>query len=101
MGASAADSTYSMTLNGTFGDGGTDSVATGVAALFHASVTLAGTSTVSCGPNITTKLSGQVTLTNPDGTPDTDFPAGLEVSIRPAAASSGRRRSRATGPSRS
>jgi hypothetical protein len=76
--------TYSMTLNGTFGDGGTDSVATGVTAPFLASssVTLSAASTSLSYPNITTKLSGQVTLTNPDGTSDTDFPAGLEVSIR-------------------
>jgi hypothetical protein len=76
--------TYSMTLNGTFGDGGTDSVATGVTVPFLASsaVTLSAASTSLSYPSITTKLSGQVTLTNPDGTSDTDFPAGLEVSIR-------------------
>jgi hypothetical protein len=76
--------TYSMTLNGTFGDGGTDSVATGVTAPFLASsaVTLSAAPTSLSYPNIATKLSGQVTLTNPDGTSDTDFPAGLEVSIQ-------------------
>src|SRR6202042_898776 len=76
--------TYSMTLNGPFGDGGSDSVATGVTAPFLASsaVTLSAASTSLSYPSITTKLSGQVTLTNPDGTSDTDFPAGLEVSIR-------------------
>jgi len=76
--------TYSMTLNGTFGDGGTDSVATGVTAPFLASsaVTLSAAGTSLSYPNITTTLSGQVTLTNPDGTPDTDFPAGLEVGIQ-------------------
>jgi hypothetical protein len=76
--------TYSMTLNGTFGDGGTDSVATGVTAPFLASssVTLSAASTSLSYPNNTTTLSGQVTLTNPDGTSDTDFPAGLEVAIQ-------------------
>ena len=80
-----------MTLNGTFADGGTDSVATGVTAPFLASsaVTLSAASTSLSYPNNTTTLSGQVTLTNPDGTPDTDFPAGLEVAIQVASGTLG------------
>jgi hypothetical protein len=76
--------TYSMTLTGDFSDGGIDSVETGdtLPDLASSSVTLSAASTSLSYPNITTKLSGQVTLTNPDGTPDTDFPAGLEVSIQ-------------------
>jgi hypothetical protein len=76
--------TYSMTLTTSFADGGTDTVATGDTLPFLASssVTLSAASTSLSYPNIATKLSGQVTLTNPDGTSDTDFPAGLEVSIQ-------------------
>jgi hypothetical protein len=82
---------YTMTLNGTFADGGTDSVATGVTVPFLASsaVTLSAASTSLSYPNNSTTLSGQVTLTNPDGTADTVFPAGLEVAFQEASGTLG------------
>jgi hypothetical protein len=76
--------TYSVTLNGTFADAGTDSHP--AAAIFPflatSSVTLAAADSSLGYPNISTPLSGKVTLTNPDGTPDTDYSSpALLVSI--------------------
>ena len=61
-------------------------MATAVTVPFQAtsSVTLSAASTSLSYPNNSTTLSGQVTLTNPDGTADTDFPAGLEVAFEEA-----------------
>jgi hypothetical protein len=77
---------YSVSLTGTFADTTTYSLATGDTFNFDAtsSVTLSAANASLSYPNTATTLSGQVTLTNPDGTPDTDYtsPAGLEVSIQ-------------------
>jgi hypothetical protein len=77
---------YSISLTGTFADTTTHSLATGDTFRFDAtsSVTLSAANASLSYPNIATTLSGQVTLTNPDGTPDTDYstPAGLQVSIQ-------------------
>ena len=75
---------YTITLNGTFADTTTPySLATADPFSFHAtsSVTLAAASTSLGRQAPSTTLSGQVTLTNPDGSADTDYPAGLEVAI--------------------
>ncbi len=75
--------TYTITLAGTFSDAGTDSVAAPAQFNFLAdsSVTLAAASDSLTYPDPSTTLSGQLTLTNPDGTPDTDIPAELKVGI--------------------
>lgn len=80
--------TYTITVDGTFSDSGTDSVADPMQFHFWAesSVTLAAASDSLGYPDPSTTLSGQVTLTNPDGTPDTDFPADLKVDIQSAGA---------------
>jgi hypothetical protein len=77
---------YSISLTGTFADATSSTVATADTYSFHAtsSLTLSAANTSLSYPNSATTLSGQVTLTNPDGTPDTDYstPAGLQVSIQ-------------------
>jgi hypothetical protein len=77
---------YTITLNGTFADAATYSLVTANTFSFHAtsSVTLTASSASLSYPVTGASLSGQVTLTNPDGTADTDYssPAGLEVSIQ-------------------
>jgi hypothetical protein len=75
--------TYTITLAGTFSDAGTDSVAAPAQFSFLAdpSVTLSAASTSLSRQSPSTTLSGQVTLANPDGTPDTDIPADLKVGI--------------------
>jgi hypothetical protein len=66
---------YSITLQGTFGDASTYSQADAGAFSFLAtsSVTLIAAKTNLSYPNSGTTLGGQVILTNPDGTPDTDY----------------------------
>ena len=78
--------TYTITVDGTFSDSSTDSVADPMLFNFWAesSVTLAAASDSLTYPDPSTTLSGQVTLTNPDGTPDTDIPADLKVAIQSA-----------------
>ena len=67
--------TYSITLNGSFGDSVTYSQPdAGVFSFFAASaVTLAAAPANLSYPNDSTTLSGQVTLTNPDSTADADY----------------------------
>ena len=74
---------YTITLNGTFTDTTPYSLATADPFSFQAtsSVTLAAASTSLSRQAPSTTLSGQVTLTNPDGSADSDYPAGLEVGI--------------------
>ena len=74
---------YSITLNGTFADAGTDSVPTDTPYNFFAdsSLTLSAANTSLSSSHPSTTLSGQVTLTYLDNTADTDYPAGLEVAI--------------------
>jgi hypothetical protein len=76
--------TYSVTLTGVFSDSTTPySVATSDTYPFLAtsSVTLNATSTSLGYGDASTGLSGQVTLTNPDTTPDTDFSSLTSVTI--------------------
>jgi hypothetical protein len=74
---------YSITLKGTFADASTDSQADAGAFSFLAtsSVTLMASKTNLSYPNSSTTLLGQVTLTNPDGTPDTDYSSATAVAV--------------------
>jgi hypothetical protein len=73
---------YTINLDGTFADSTSSTLATGAPFSFDATsaVTLAATRTNLTYPNTATGLSGTVTLTNPDGTADTDY-TGLTLSI--------------------
>src|SRR3984957_16604641 len=76
---------YTITLTGTFADTTTPySLPTGDPYSFQASssVTLSAASTSLSRQDPSTTLSGQVTLTNPDNTADTGYPAGLQVAIQ-------------------
>src|SRR3984957_13182988 len=77
---------YSITLNGTFSDAGTYSQPEAGRFGFFATaaLTLAAANTNLSYPDSSTTLSGTVTLTNPDGTPDTDYTpsSGLTLSIK-------------------
>jgi hypothetical protein len=75
---------YTITLNGTFADTTTYSLATADTFSFQAqsSVALSAANTSLSHQDPSTTLSGQVTLTDPDGSADTDYPAGLEVGIQ-------------------
>jgi hypothetical protein len=73
---------YTINLSGTFADS-TSSTRSDVAPFSFdatAAVTLAATRTNLSYPNTETDLSGTVTLTNPDGTADTDY-TGLTLSV--------------------
>jgi len=74
---------YIVNLNGTFADAATFTVPSAAVLTFDAasSVTLAAASTDLSYPNTEAGLSGAVTLTYPDGTPDTDY-TGLSVLIQ-------------------
>lgn len=74
---------YGITLAGVFADSGTylDGGNGFFSFLAASSVTLTAANANLSYSDPSTTLSGQVTLTNPDGTPDTDFPADLEVGI--------------------
>ncbi|HEY6786433.1 MAG TPA: hypothetical protein VI365_03895, partial [Trebonia sp.] len=78
---------YSITLNGTFTDSTSATYSksdAGGTTLFSflatSAVTLKAAHTALSYPTTTAGLSGAVTLTNPDGTPDTDY-AGVSVNI--------------------
>jgi hypothetical protein len=74
---------YSITLQGTFADAGTYTQADAGAFSFLAtsSVTLIAAHTSLSYPESATTLGGQVTLTNPDGTPDTDYSSATAVAV--------------------
>ncbi|HEY6791909.1 MAG TPA: hypothetical protein VI365_31795 [Trebonia sp.] len=71
---------YYIGLKGTYSDGNSSSVTNAGTFSFDAtsSVTLAAANTSFSYPLTPTVLSGTVTLTNPDGTPDTDY-TGVSV----------------------
>jgi hypothetical protein len=76
---------YSITVNGSFTDSATtySQPSAGVLSFFAASaVTLAASQVSLSYPNPSTVLSGQVTLTNPDGTPDTDYSSSNDLWVR-------------------
>ena len=75
---------YTTTVNGTFSDSATDTVAARGQFNFLAtsSVTLTAANSNLSHQDPSTTLSGQVTLTNPDGTPYTGDSSGLKVSIQ-------------------
>jgi hypothetical protein len=74
--------TYEIAVNATFTDSGTYSVdnAGSFSFLAGSSATLVAANDNLAYPDASTTLSGQVTLTNPDGTADTDY-SSLEVRI--------------------
>ena len=74
---------YTINLNATYSDSTTSSV-TGAGTFYYraqSSVTLAASKTQLTYGNASTALSGNVTLTNPDGTADTDFSGLTAVTI--------------------
>ncbi|MCW2933648.1 MAG: hypothetical protein JWM19_4610 [Actinomycetia bacterium] len=75
---------YSITLNGTFTDSTSATYSQSDAGTFSflatSAVTLQAASTELSYPTTTAGLSGAVTLTNPDGTADTDY-TGVSVNI--------------------
>jgi hypothetical protein len=68
---------YAVSVNGAFTDSATATYSLPYAGWIDffatSAVTLTAPSTNLSYPNTSTALSGQVTLTNPDGTPDTDY----------------------------
>jgi hypothetical protein len=78
---------YAITLQGTFADSGTYSWADvgSFNFLAESSVTLAAANPDLSFSDPSTTLSGQVTLTNPDGTADPDYPSGLQVILHSGA----------------
>ena len=80
----ALGSGYSISLGGTFSDASTSSVASAGTFDFLATsaVTLNAASTSLSYGHASTTLSGQVTLTNPDATSDTDFSSLTTVTIQ-------------------
>ena len=76
---------YTVDLQGSFTDSTTTYTAdnaTGFTFDATSSVTLAAASTNLSYPNTGTGLSGTVTLTNPDGTPDTDYAPSTGLAVR-------------------
>jgi hypothetical protein len=76
---------YSVTLNGSFTDSGTthSQPDAGVFSFFATSaLTLAAAQANLSYPHPSTVLSGQVTLTNPDGTPDTGYSSSNDLWVR-------------------
>lgn len=73
---------YTVSLNATYSDTTTSSAASAGTFSFLAAsaVTLTAANTTLKYPDTTAGLSGTITLTNPDGSPDTDY-SGVQVNI--------------------